>query len=60
MAEFTRRECKREAHCRWCDEAIEKGQEMVTGYSWRSRGQNIHFCIPCAYLIGQLAEGDEV
>ena len=58
MAEFSRRECKREAHCRWCDEKIKKGQEMVTGYSWRNRGMSIHFCLHCAYLIGRLADGE--
>ena len=58
MGEFTKRECKREAHCRWCDETIEKGQEMVVGYSWRNRGMNIMFCLPCAYLVGRLSDGD--
>lgn len=58
MAKFERRECKRVAHCRWCDQTIEKGEEMVTGYSWRNRGMNIHFCLPCAYLVGRLADGE--
>jgi len=58
MGEFTKRECKREAHCRWCDEKIEKGQEMVTGYSWRNRGMYIMFCLPCAKKVGELSDGE--
>ena len=57
VAEFEKRECKREAHCRWCDETIKKGTPMVVGYSWRNRGMNIMFCLYCASRIGDLAHG---
>ena len=60
MGEFERRPCKRDASCRWCDKRIEKGQEMVTGYTWRDRGISIHFCLPCAKKIGELAEDGDI
>jgi hypothetical protein len=43
------------ASCRGCDECMPKGTEVVSTFSWRNRGQNIYFCIPCAQIIGQLA-----
>jgi hypothetical protein len=44
------------AYCRGCDDQMGKGTEVVSTFSWRNRGQNIYFCIPCAQIIGQLAE----
>ena len=51
-----RREAERVAYCRACDKAISKGEEMISFYSWRNRGQNIHICLACAGVIGWLAE----
>lgn len=53
--EIERRPCQRSAYCRGCDSVIGKGQEMVSTYSWRNRGQHIHFCLGCAEVIGGLA-----
>jgi hypothetical protein len=55
MGEFTKREAERQAFCRWCDKTIKKGEPMVSGYSWRNRGVNMHFCIGCASKVGGLA-----
>lgn len=44
--------------CRYCDREIPKGEEMVTGYSWRNRGMYIHLHLECAKEIGKLADGD--
>jgi hypothetical protein len=51
----TRRPAERRAFCRGCDQPIEKGQEMVSWFTFRNRGQNIHICIPCCEAIGGLA-----
>ncbi len=53
------REAKRDAFCRGCDTNIEKGDHMVTTYSRRNRGQNIHFCVDCAKEIGRMVEDRE-
>ena len=53
--DFTKREAQRDAFCRWCDKTVKKGDTMVSGYSWRNRGITMHFCIPCAKKIGELA-----
>lgn len=52
--EIVRRPAERNAFCRGCDEVIEKGQDMVSTYSWRNRGQYIHFCLDCAKIISKL------
>lgn len=56
MSAPERREALRDAICRSCDCVIGKGVEMITLYSMRNRGQNIHFCLPCASHVGDLAE----
>lgn len=58
MADFSKRPAQREANCRWCDKLITKGEVMVTGYSWRNRGMNIHFCLDCAKKVGELVDGE--
>lgn len=50
-----RRVAKRSAFCRGCDKAIERGEEMISTYSFRNTGQYIHFCLDCAKLIGELS-----
>lgn len=55
MADFECRKSERGAYCRWCDDLIPKGQTMVSGYSSRNRGINMHFCLTCAKRIGELA-----
>lgn len=57
MYDIMRRKAERNAFCRGCDNTIKKGTDMVTTYSFRNRGQNIHFCINCAEKIGKLAKG---
>jgi uncharacterized protein YlaI len=44
------------AHCRVCDKVIERKVDyMVSWYSFRNRGQNIHICPDCVkelyYLV---------
>jgi len=48
------REAQRDAYCRGCDEVINRGEQMVSTYSFRNRGQHIHFCMSCADDIGGL------
>jgi hypothetical protein len=59
VSEFTKRAAEREAFCRWCDSTIPKGSTMVTGTSWRNRGISMHFCLPCAEKIGDLAKVEQ-
>ncbi|MGZ2448534.1 hypothetical protein ACVIRO_001288 [Rhizobium ruizarguesonis] len=54
---ITRRLTERPAFCRGCDDEMPKGTPIVTTFSWRNRGQHIHFCITCAETIGKLAQG---
>jgi hypothetical protein len=56
MADFTKRPCEREAFCRWCDKGIKKGEEMVSGWSIRTSGISIHFCLSCANKIGEMSK----
>lgn len=51
-----RRQAERKAYCRGCDKAIQRGEEMVSTYSFRNTSQYIHFCLDCARLIGKLAK----
>lgn len=62
MDDIVRRKAERNAFCRGCDRTIKKGTDMVTTYSFRNRGQSIHFCVKCAKQIGELAKdnNDEV
>lgn len=50
-----RRPATRHAYCRGCDEVIKPGEDMITTYSHRNRGQHIHFCLECGRIIGELA-----
>jgi hypothetical protein len=54
MSEIVKRPAERDAFCRGCDITIKKGSLMITTYSRRNRGQNIHFCIECAKNIGKM------
>lgn len=51
-----RRKAGRDAYCRGCDAVIQRGEEMVSTYTFRNNGQSIHFCLTCSGLIGQLAK----
>lgn len=53
ILDINRRQAQREAFCRGCDDKIEKGEEMISTYSIRNRGQNIYFCLKCAKDIGE-------
>lgn len=53
--DLTRRPIERTAYCRGCDKEMSKGEEVVSTYSWRNRGQYIYFCLKCAKDIGELA-----
>ena len=55
-----RREAQRKAFCRGCDKTIQVGEDMISTYSFRNRGQNIHFCLDCAKEIGELAMEEPV
>ena len=49
------RKAERNAFCRACDKTIIKGMDMVSWYSHRNQGMNIHICVTCAESIGALA-----
>lgn len=51
-----RRQAERKAYCRGCDKEIQRGEEMISTYSFRNTGQYIHFCLDCAKLIGDLVK----
>ena len=54
------RQAQRTCFCRVCDKEIQRNTEdIVSWYSWRNRGQNIHICIPCMKIIGKLVEHHE-
>lgn len=50
------RKAERDAFCRACDKTIQKGEYMVSWYSHRNQGMNIHICPTCAIDIGTLVE----
>lgn len=50
-----RRQAERKAYCRGCDKTIQRGEEIISTYSFRNTGQYIHFCLGCAKLIGDLS-----
>jgi uncharacterized protein YlaI len=54
--EAERRPAQRTAYCRSCDKKIHKGEDMISMYSFRNRGQYIHICLECAEKIGNLAK----
>lgn len=49
------RQSEREAFCRSCDEAMQKGTPMVSFYSHRNQGMWVHLCISCSAFIGKIA-----
>ena len=48
------RPADRDAFCRACDIKITRGTYMISFYSWRNRGQNIHLCLNCCSYIGDI------
>lgn len=50
------RPAEREAHCRACDGLISKGEMMVSMYSFRNRGQYIHFHPECVKQMAALID----
>jgi hypothetical protein len=48
------RKAERNAFCRSCDKTIKKNDEMVSWYSHRNQGMNIHLCLQCAEYIGAM------
>ena len=51
-----KRPAQRPAFCRACDKEILKGEDMISMYSYRNRGQHIHICLQCASKMGELAK----
>lgn len=45
------RKAQRQGFCRGCDDVINRGDTMFYTYSFRNRGQNILFCLPCIKKI---------
>lgn len=50
------RKAERDAFCRSCDKSIKRGTDMISWYSHRNQGMNIHICLSCAESIGALAK----
>lgn len=51
---------KQAAYCRVCDRALLKGIDyMVSWYSHRNRGQNIHICPECVKTLNMLIPDKE-
>ena len=48
------RSADRDAFCRSCDKVIKKGSSMISWFSHRNRGMNIHICLICAEKIGAM------
>jgi hypothetical protein len=53
------RKAERDAFCRSCDKTIKKGTDMVSWYSHRNQGMNIHLCLQCAKDIGTIVTDRE-
>jgi len=51
-----KRELKRAAFCRGCDEHMNTGTEVISMYSIRNRGQHIYLCMDCSKLITELTK----
>jgi hypothetical protein len=47
------RPAERDAFCRYCDEVIKKGDDMLSFYSYRNRGQNIHLHPECVIKMAE-------
>lgn len=56
MKEIERRGLKRPAYCRGCDKKMYVGEDVISTYSIRNRGQHIYFCLDCGKLIGDLSK----
>lgn len=41
------------AYCRCCDSKLPKGTDMISFYSMRERGVNVHLCISCCKEINK-------
>lgn len=54
------RPAERPAICRACDGRIQKGDVMVTMYSWRNTGQFIHFHPECVERMAALVKESDV
>lgn len=50
------RPAERTAYCRGCDKKIQRGEPMVSFYSFRNTGMSIHLCLNCAEDIGELVK----
>ena len=48
------RKAQRHAFCRDCDKKIQVGEYILSMYSWRNRGQNIHICLDCVDEIHEM------
>jgi len=48
------RQAERTAFCRGCDKKIKPKTYMLSMYSYRNRGQNIHFCLDCVDKIHEM------
>ena len=40
------------AYCRCCDVKMPNGTDMVSFWSHRGRGMNVHLCLDCSREIG--------
>lgn len=47
------REAERQAFCRLCNAPIEKGDMMVSWYSYRNRGMYVHLHPNCVIDLGE-------
>ena len=55
MSEPIYRLAEQQAHCRVCDKVINRKIDyMVSWYSHRNRGQNIHVCPECVVKLYEL------
>lgn len=52
------RKAERDAACRVCDKWIRKGEQMISWYSYRNRGQNIHIHPECVDRLHALIHGE--
>jgi hypothetical protein len=44
---------ERQAFCRACDGTIERGEQMMSWYSYRNRGMHIHLHLECVRRMAQ-------
>ena len=53
------RPAKRGAICRGCDKTLNKGDMLISTYSFRNRGQYIYFCKDCVVSMQNLINNYE-